>query len=84
MQEQRYNPPVTAPRLASYYRGLYEAAKAIPAGLNRFQVPTPPIGTLKYRPHLIRVVVDVTDPQGNLAEPLSQEYIFPVRIRNSY
>ena len=31
-------------------------------------------------PQLIRIIADVRDPSGKLKEPLTQEYVFPVRV----
>lgn len=31
-------------------------------------------------PQLIRILVDIRDPNGRLKEPVTQEYIFPVRV----
>ena len=35
-------------------------------------------------PKLIRIIVDIRDPNGKMSQPLTQEYVFPVPITGDY
>lgn len=36
---------------------------------------------LYHVPQMIRVIVEISDPKGRLDEPVTQEYVFPVKVK---
>ncbi len=82
-------PPITSGSNADYLKVFTEPAGdpddtsyVCVWGPNEFKTGTV-VGTETYYsvPQMIRFVIEIADPKGRLAEPVTQEYVFPVKVK---